>query len=100
MAKDLALALLVVANRAWRRLGAATDYQAFPASLNDSLPCIPVPLREDLEIPLDLQFVFNTAYDDGPYLRGAVDYREAPQPLLEGEYVAWADQLLVAAKLR
>ncbi len=43
---------------------------------------------------MDLQFVFNRAYDGGPYRRGAVDYAGAvPEPGLSDEDAAWAGEL-------
>ena len=84
---------LVVVNRAWQRVGAATSYQVFALSVTGPLPCIPVPLREGQdEVPLDLQFLFNRAYDGGPYRRGAVDYGQAPEPALPEEQATWAEQ--------
>jgi hypothetical protein len=84
---------LVVVNRAWRRNGVATAYQqVFPVLVTGPLPCISVPLREGLDEPrLDLQFVFNRAYDRGPYQRGAVDYRCPPEPPLPQELAAWTE---------
>jgi hypothetical protein len=90
---------LVLVNRAWRRIGAASAYQVFPILLNQALPCIPVPLREELEIPLDLQFVFNHVCDTGPYRRGAVDYNQPAVPPLEAESASWAEELVRAASL-
>jgi hypothetical protein len=85
-------AYLVLINRAWRRDPGASAYQVFPVSLREWLPCIPVPLKEgEEEITLDLQFVFNRAYDTGPYRRGAVDYASPPpEPPLGEEDAAWA----------
>ena len=51
------------------------DYHVFPIGLREPLPCIAVPLKEgEDEIALDLQYVFDRAYDTGPYRQGAVDY--------------------------
>ncbi|NLF72862.1 MAG: DUF4058 family protein [Candidatus Anammoximicrobium sp.] len=80
---------LAVVNRAWQR-GADLDFEVFPIRLEDPLPCIPVPLRkEEAEIPLDLQYVFDQAYDSGPYARGAVDYDIAPAPPVSPERREW-----------
>jgi hypothetical protein len=85
---------LVLVNRAWRR-GGAVAYQVFPCGLREWLPCIPVPLKQgEPEVPLDLQFVFNRAYDGGPYRRGAVNYSQPPQPPLSEPDAAWAEQWL------
>jgi hypothetical protein len=37
---------LVLVNRAWLRAAGQVAYQAFPASVRELLPCIPIPLRE------------------------------------------------------
>ena len=86
---------LVLVNRAWRRRDHRAEYQIFPVSLRGWLPCIPVPLkRGEAEVPLDLQYVFNRAYDTGPYRRGAVDYSgPPPAPRLSAEDAAWAAEL-------
>jgi hypothetical protein len=89
---------VVLVNRAWRRGEASRGYQVFPAALRDPLPCFPVPLREgETEIPLDLQFLLNRIYDEGPYRRGAVNYAQSPDPPLDAEDMAWATELLQAA---
>lgn len=89
---------LVSVNRAWER-GAKLHFELFPATVRDPLPCIPVPLREgEDEVLLDVQFVFQQAYDSGPYTRGAVDYTRPPEPPLSSEDAAWAQQLLRSAK--
>src|SRR5262245_36795668 len=86
---------LVLVNRAWQRTGADVAYQVFPVDITQPLPCVPIPLREGQpEVPLDLQFVFNRAYDDGPYRRGAVDYGQPPQPPLAGDKLTWLQQVL------
>lgn len=85
---------VVLINRAWRRTE-EVYCQVFPIALREMLPVILVPLREgEAEVPLDLQYVFNHVYDRGPYLRGAVDYTEPPNPPLRAENAAWAAQLL------
>jgi hypothetical protein len=91
---------LVSVSRSWRR-GARLAHQLFPFTLRDMLPCIPIPLREgETEVPLDLQYVLNLAYDSGPYRRGAVDYLVDPVPPLETGDQAWADQRLRDVNLR
>ena len=83
---------LVLVNRAWRRSRGLAAYQVFPVGLREWLPCIPVPLKQDEDdVLLDLQMVFNRAYDTGPYRRGAVDYSAPPPPpALGDEDAAWA----------
>lgn len=87
-------AYVVLTNRAWRR-GGGVDYDVYPIGLHDPLPCIAVPLKEgEEEIPLDLQYVFDRAYDTGPYRRGAVDYAgPVPAPALDEPDAAWAAEL-------
>lgn len=84
---------LVLANRAWTRGEGAGAWDMFAISLREMLPVIAVPLRvNEPEVPLDLQHVFNRAYDAGPYQRGALDYSSPPHPpLAEADY-AWARQ--------
>lgn len=80
---------LVGVSRAWER-GPKLDYELFPVRLEEPLPCIPVPLREgEPEVPLDLQYVFNQAYDGGPYARGAVDYGIPPDPPVPPDQADW-----------
>ncbi len=80
---------LVSISRAWQR-GAVLDCELFPVRLDEPLPCIPIPLREDkAEVPLDVQYTFQQAYDGGPYSRGAVNYRAQPDPLVRSELAGW-----------
>ena len=85
---------LVSVNRAWHR-GLTFGRQIFPIDMTHPLPCIPVPLREgEAEEPLDLQYVFNRAYDGGPYRRGALDYGGPVVPPLGAERAAWLKDML------
>lgn len=85
---------LVVVSRAWQR-GANVGHELFPFAVRESLPCIPVPLREgEPEVPLDLQYVLRLSYDIGPYPRGAIDYNLPPDTPLSAEHALWAEQLL------
>jgi hypothetical protein len=80
--------------RAWKR-SPSYHYQLFPARITATLPVIAVPLRkDDIEVPLDLQYVFQQAYDRGPYRRGAVDYTQPAVPELPTEYQAWTEARL------
>ncbi len=83
----------VLVNRAWKR-AEGRAYQVFPAHLREWLPCIPIPLKQgEAEVALDLQFLFNRAYDSGPYRRGAIDYSQPPDPPLSGPDAEWAGAL-------
>ncbi len=61
--------------------------------LREPLPRIAVPLRPcDHDVVLDLQAVFNQAYERGRYER--TDYRQQLDPPLSTEDAAWARDLL------
>lgn len=86
---------VVSVDRAWERGKAKPPYRLYPVPLREQLPCIEVPLKqEEAEPLLDLQFVFQRAFDGGPYLRGAVDYSQPPDPALRDEDVPWAEARL------
>ncbi len=64
------------------------------------LPVIPIPLKpEDPDTGLDLQTVLDAAYDRAGYDL-EIDYRKEPEPPLDAELAAWADQVLRAKGLR
>lgn len=70
--------------------------EVWPISLRSPLPTVPVPLRGDPDAPLDLQAIFNSAYDAyGFDLR--VDYTRPPEVPLAGEDAQWAEEVLRAA---
>lgn len=97
---ELACDYLVLINRAGGRRGIATDYELYPISLREMLPCIPVPLRADEDdVPLDLQIIMQRTYDSGPYRR-MIDYAEPPDPPLSDEEMAWARSRLSEAGFR
>jgi hypothetical protein len=93
---------VAVISRAWQRgANGQPRFVLHAAAVTQRLPCIGVPLRaEEPEVPLDLQFAFQRAYDSGPYRRGAVDYTAPPRPPLAEALVAWADDCLRACGLR
>lgn len=91
---------LVLISRAWKRGAGGVGYEVFPCGLREWLPCLPVPLRQDeATVPLDTQFVANRAYAGGPYLKGAVDYTQPPDPPLPPGDAEWAGELLRAGGL-
>jgi hypothetical protein len=67
------------------------DYLVYPIRLEERLPEIGVPLLPGHgSISVDLQAIFDRAYDAGPYRR-EIDYTaEAPVPPLSQEQRAWA----------
>jgi Protein of unknown function (DUF4058) len=71
------------------------DFFVYPIRLPEPLPEVAIPLLPgDSEIAIDLQAVFNRAYDAGPYHR-RIRYQDAkPVPALGPEHQAWADALL------
>lgn len=76
----------VFLSRATRR----PECDLWPLTLQDRLPCIPVPLLPDASEPcLDLQGVFDLAYANAT-LGGRVDYRGAPESPLPPAEAAWA----------
>lgn len=86
---------LVLVNRAWMRGEGAGAWDMFAISLRTMLPVIAVPLRiNEPEVLLDLQHVFNRAYDSGPYRRGALDYGSPPHPPLSEADDVWAREQL------
>lgn len=82
---------LVLVSPAWTRGEGSGTWLLFPIPLRQILPVIEVPLRTgEPAVPLDLQHVFNRAYDAGPYRRGAIDYGSPPRPPLDDADYAWA----------
>ena len=82
------------------RAHAGTRYEIWPRAVRQSLPCIAVPLTNgDDDVPLDLQAVFTTTYEDGAYDRDT-DYETSPASPLRAEDSVWADTLLRERGLR
>ena len=97
---ELNCAYPILINRSTGRPGLWMDYMLYPIKLRDVMPVIPVPLTaERSDVPLDMQFVVGRTYQGGPYLR-SVDYAAQPDPPLNDEDAAWADERLRAAGLR
>lgn len=68
------------------------DFLVYPILLTEPLPEIPVPLLPgDPEALIDLQAVFDHAYDVGPYRRRIRYVDVAPAPPLAPEQQEWAD---------
>jgi hypothetical protein len=64
------------------------------------LPAIRIPLRkEDKEVTLQLQPLIDQAYRKGRYA-DTIDYRQPPDPPLEGADAEWADAVLKQADKR
>ena len=74
------------------------DFLVYPIRLEERLPEIVVPLLPgDPDVPIDLQAVFDRAYDAGPYRR-RVRYAEADPILpLRPDRVEWAAEILKPA---
>ncbi len=86
----------IVASRGedWRRA------RFWPVSVRQALPIIGVPLRgKDADVPLDLNAVLRTAYENAAY-DVSIDYRRDPVPPLRREDAAWATKLLRTHGLR
>lgn len=98
--EQLGFGYLILINRAAGRRGMVTDYELYPITLREPLPCIPVPLRAgERDVPLDVQVMVNRAYDGGPYRR-MIDYTQPSDPPLSDEEAEWAEARLRAAGLR
>jgi hypothetical protein len=71
------------------------DYFVYPIRLPERLPTLAVPLLPaDGEVAVDLQAIFERAYEVGPYAR-VIDYaHDAVTPPLSPEQDAWARGLL------
>lgn len=68
----------------------------YPRFVRDRLPRIDVPLRQnDVGIPLDLQALFDRAYDAGDYA-SSVNYSKPCYPRLRPDDEAWAQERIKA----
>ena len=71
----------------------------FPITLRHPLPDVPIPLRiADKPVPLSLQPLFETAYEDGRY-GPTINYSAALNPPLEDD-AEWAETRLVESGRR
>jgi hypothetical protein len=83
-----------------RRGHRPTEVEVYRVPLRERLPVIGVPLREgDPDAPLDLQELIARCYRNGRY-EGTLAYERTPDPPLEPDDAAWADELLRSAGLR
>lgn len=74
--------------------------EAWPISLDQPLPIVPVPLLNgDADVMLDLQLAFNTIYEHFSYER-ATRHSGRPVVHLSEEQQLWADECLRKAGLR
>jgi Protein of unknown function (DUF4058) len=72
------------------------DFEVYPIRLPQRLPVVRIPLRPDVPpVSVDLQTVFDRAYDVGNYDR-RLRYTLPPDPPLTPEQQAWADAILKA----
>lgn len=69
--------------------------EVWAMGLTDSLPVLPIPLREpDGDVPLDLRAAFATVYDRAGFAT-LVDYRRPPPPpAFAPDELRWLDDLL------
>lgn len=84
--------------RATIRVPAEPGYvYLYPLPLREGLRELHVPLRlSDQQVTLALQSLVGRAYVNGRYAR-RLDYRRPPEPPLEPEDAAWADEILRSA---
>ncbi len=81
------------------RATAPTKAEVYPIPLQERLPVVKVPLRpQDADVRLELQPLVESAYVDGGYEDGGLDYTRDPQPPLSD--AAWAEQMLREKGLR
>jgi hypothetical protein len=71
------------------------DYLVYPIRLEEALPEIVIPLLPgDSPVLIDLQAIFDRAYELGPYRRRIRYHKETPVPPLSAEQAEWAVRLL------
>jgi hypothetical protein len=81
------------------RVAQPDQWTAYPIPLRARLPAIPVPLRpNDVDVWLELQPLITRVYAAGGH--DDIDYSKPPEPPLDAEDAAWADQLLKTAGRR
>jgi hypothetical protein len=73
--------------------------ELYPIRLSARLPAIRIPLRKsDTDIALELQPLIDSCYRNGVY--DDINYQLPPNPPLDAEDEAWADELLKGRSLR
>jgi len=73
--------------------------EVYRVPLTERLPAINIPLREtDADVLVDLQPLIDQCYANGRY--DDIDYKSEPNPPLESEDAAWADEWLRGKGLR
>jgi hypothetical protein len=83
-----------------RRAPESHRYEVYRLPLRERLKAIRIPLREsDTDVPLDLQALVDLAYRHGRYEQ-ELDYRQPPDPQLDADDAAWAEELLRSRGLR
>jgi hypothetical protein len=83
-----------------RRSRESFRYEVYWLPLRERLKAIRIPLREsDADVPLELQALVDQAYRHGRYEQ-EFDYRQPPEPTLDADDAAWADELLRSKGLR
>jgi hypothetical protein len=83
-----------------RRAAKPDDFEFYPIKLQERLPRFRIPLRPtDTDVALDLQPLIDQCYRNACY-GDTINYRDAPDPPLEGDDAKWAEELFKAAGLR
>ncbi len=78
-----------------------TKFCVFPIPLRERLPEIAIPLLPgDPPVPIDLQAVFQRAYDSGPYHREVRYSEDSIFPPLAPDQTQWANDVLQASGKR
>jgi hypothetical protein len=71
------------------------DYLVYPIRVDERLPEIAIPLLpDDSPVVVDLQAIFDRAYEIGPYRRRSAYHKDTLVPPLSGEQAEWATKLL------
>jgi hypothetical protein len=69
------------------------QWETYRVALSERLPAIAIPLRPtDPDVALDLQPLIERCYETGGY--DDLDYTRPPDPPLDADAAAWADELL------